>query len=272
MASKGAAPLRQFTLFKGKSGGRNSQGRITSFHRGGGAKRLLRRVDLKRSVPGVGVVERLEYDPNRTSKIALVRWVEGDLPPRRRHAPAGAVAAAAELASLREDKTLGSAAAIAASADGGRFSLSSLPGEVRKSVLSSAPSSSPRAAGGGAAAPPLPRVAVAGARPAFFASRVRDEPTGGGGHEGGDEGGGGACAFSLGEIREWRPDREIWAHRIKRKAAISWQSLRHHSTLGMVGSARHDEAGPKVDRGTGKGLGVVLSLRESSSQWLEKCA
>ncbi|CAH1451314.1 unnamed protein product [Lactuca virosa] len=70
-------PLRQFVTGKDKSAGRNSKGRITIFHRGGGAKRLQRTIDLKRNTSSVGVVERIEYDPNRTSRIAVVRWVEG---------------------------------------------------------------------------------------------------------------------------------------------------------------------------------------------------
>lgn len=69
--------LRQFTLSTGKSAGRNSSGRITVFHRGGGSKRLQRRIDLKRSTSSMGIVERIEYDPNRSSRIALVRWIEG---------------------------------------------------------------------------------------------------------------------------------------------------------------------------------------------------
>ena len=69
--------LRQFTLSTGKSAGRNSSGRITVFHRGGGSKRLQRRIDLKRSTSSMGIVEWIEYDPNRSSRIALVRWIEG---------------------------------------------------------------------------------------------------------------------------------------------------------------------------------------------------
>ncbi|KAG5539055.1 hypothetical protein RHGRI_019570 [Rhododendron griersonianum] len=75
-SSKGRA-LRQFILSSSKSAGRNSSGHITIFHRGGGAKRLQRSIDLKRSTSSIGVVERIEYDPNRSSRIALVRWIEG---------------------------------------------------------------------------------------------------------------------------------------------------------------------------------------------------
>nr|UZX50380.1 ribosomal protein L2 [Sedum plumbizincicola] len=68
----------------GKTGGRNSQGRITSFHRGGGAKRLHRIIDMKRGSSAMGVVERVEYDPFHSSRLALVRWVEGMKQPRLR--------------------------------------------------------------------------------------------------------------------------------------------------------------------------------------------
>lgn len=60
---------------KYKKAGRNSSGRITIFHRGGGAKRLLRTIDFKRNRLSTGIVERIEYDPNRSARIALVRWV-----------------------------------------------------------------------------------------------------------------------------------------------------------------------------------------------------
>ncbi len=63
----------------GRKGGRNNAGRITMRRRGGGAKRLYRIVDFRRrkfDVPGT--VERIEYDPNRTAFIALVRYVDGE--------------------------------------------------------------------------------------------------------------------------------------------------------------------------------------------------
>ncbi|MHB8530275.1 MAG: 50S ribosomal protein L2 [Caulobacteraceae bacterium] len=63
-----------------KSGGRGGGGRIAVRFRGGGAKRLYRKVDFKRRKWGVGAkVERLEYDPNRTAFIALVRYADGEL-------------------------------------------------------------------------------------------------------------------------------------------------------------------------------------------------
>jgi len=62
-----------------KSGGRNNKGRITTRHVGGGHKRRYRVIDFKRNKDGIGaVVERLEYDPNRTANIALVKYADGE--------------------------------------------------------------------------------------------------------------------------------------------------------------------------------------------------
>ena len=63
-----------------KSGGRGGGGRIAVRFRGGGAKRLYRKIDFKRrKMDVVGVVERLEYDPNRTAFIALIRYADDEL-------------------------------------------------------------------------------------------------------------------------------------------------------------------------------------------------
>ena len=83
-----------------KSGGRNNKGRITTRHIGGGHKRRYRVIDFKRNKDGVpAVVERLEYDPNRTAHIALLKYADGE----RRYilAPKG-VAVGAPLMSGRE--------------------------------------------------------------------------------------------------------------------------------------------------------------------------
>src|SRR6202789_2913408 len=62
-----------------KSGGRNSFGRKTSRHRGGGAKRLYREIDFKRRKDGVPArVAAIEYDPNRTAYIALLHYLDGE--------------------------------------------------------------------------------------------------------------------------------------------------------------------------------------------------
>src|SRR5438876_4168486 len=66
------APLR-------KSGGRNNLGRMTIRHRGGGHKRLYRLVDFKREKEGVPArVAAIEYDPNRSARIALLHYADGE--------------------------------------------------------------------------------------------------------------------------------------------------------------------------------------------------
>jgi large subunit ribosomal protein L2 len=62
-----------------KTGGRNNQGHITSKHRGGGHKRLYRRVDFRRTKDGIPArVATIEYDPNRSARIALLHYVDGE--------------------------------------------------------------------------------------------------------------------------------------------------------------------------------------------------
>ena len=82
------APYRPLIAKKSKCGGRNNRGRITVRHRGGGHKQRYRIIDFKRDKEGINaVVERLEYDPNRTAIIALLKYADGG----RRYivAPAG---------------------------------------------------------------------------------------------------------------------------------------------------------------------------------------
>ncbi|CAI9406421.1 50S ribosomal protein L2 [Pleomorphomonas sp. T1.2MG-36] len=74
------APVKALTEGLNKTGGRNNLGRITAYHRGGGHKRSYRLIDFKRRKLGVtAVVERLEYDPNRTGFIALIKYQDGEL-------------------------------------------------------------------------------------------------------------------------------------------------------------------------------------------------
>ena len=62
-----------------KSGGRNSQGKITVRHRGGGNKRKYRIIDFKRNKDGiVGIVKTIEYDPNRSAFISLISYLDGE--------------------------------------------------------------------------------------------------------------------------------------------------------------------------------------------------
>ena len=72
-------PVKALTEGLNKKGGRNNQGRVTVRHQGGGAKKLYRIIDFKRrkwNVPAT--IERLEYDPNRTAFIALLKYEDGE--------------------------------------------------------------------------------------------------------------------------------------------------------------------------------------------------
>ncbi|KAK8609171.1 hypothetical protein V6N13_025478 [Hibiscus sabdariffa] len=274
--------LRQFISSTGKSAGRNSSGRITVFHRGGGSKRLQRRIDLKRSTLSTGIVERIEYDPNRSSQIALVRWIEGV---RGSPTKLNTTEEFAPSPKILEPTT---------TTIRGLFSFSSLPGKVdqRKvayfspglmtaSVVVGPPTrmslwsknasysysadegckktctkdvffsalSSPKAKGetvsiSFGSSLGFPRVAVAGAKPPFFAPRMIEEL-------------GGKNTFSLNEVRKRRTHSILWTHRIKRKAALSWQNFRRKDTSGLVGAAEHNESKPKTDQGSlaGKPMG-----------------
>ncbi len=72
-------PERALTGSLKKSGGRNNLGRITSYHRGGGHKRRYRAIDFKRNKVGVPArVASIEYDPNRSARIALLHYADGD--------------------------------------------------------------------------------------------------------------------------------------------------------------------------------------------------
>ena len=74
------APIKMLTEGKTKSGGRNNYGRITTRHIGGGHKQAYRRVDFRRAKHDIPAkVERLEYDPNRTAFIALLKYEDGTL-------------------------------------------------------------------------------------------------------------------------------------------------------------------------------------------------
>jgi len=72
-------PHKKLVVKQAKTGGRNNAGRITVRHRGGGHKQHYRVIDWKRNKDGVqGVVERIEYDPNRSANIALVKYKDGE--------------------------------------------------------------------------------------------------------------------------------------------------------------------------------------------------
>lgn len=94
---------------KSKSGGRNSNGRITVRHQGGGHKQHYRQIDFKRNKDGVSAtVERLEYDPNRTAHIALLKYTDGErkyiLAPR--NIKAGDVIVSGDVVSIKAGNAL----------------------------------------------------------------------------------------------------------------------------------------------------------------------
>src|SRR3990170_623834 len=73
------APVKTLTEGKHSTGGRNNNGRITTRFRGGGHKQAYRIIDFKRrKFDQPAKVERLEYDPNRTAFIALVKYADGE--------------------------------------------------------------------------------------------------------------------------------------------------------------------------------------------------
>jgi len=72
-------PEKKLIAIKKKSGGRNAQGKITVRHIGGGAKKFIRKIDFKRNKFDIpAIVEALEYDPNRSSRIALLKFKDGE--------------------------------------------------------------------------------------------------------------------------------------------------------------------------------------------------
>ena len=75
----GAKPEKSLLRPKQKKGGRNNQGKITARHRGGGHKQQYRIIDFKRNKDGIpGRIDSVQYDPNRSSRIALVVYADGE--------------------------------------------------------------------------------------------------------------------------------------------------------------------------------------------------
>jgi large subunit ribosomal protein L2 len=72
-------PEKRLVIPKKKSGGRNNQGKITIRHRGGGAKRAVRIIDMKRDKFDIpAIVASVEYDPNRGGRLALLNYKDGE--------------------------------------------------------------------------------------------------------------------------------------------------------------------------------------------------
>ncbi|KAL4591919.1 hypothetical protein LXL04_004894 [Taraxacum kok-saghyz] len=244
-------PLRQFLTGKDTSAGRNSKGRITIFHRGGGAKRSQRTIDLKRNTSSVGVVERIEYDPNRTSRIAVVRWV--DVSPVDQPKKVNPT-----FTFTSPPKSLPSISIK------GQFSFSSIPGIIQDTKVEPSRSKSDHVVVGlpkGQLTSQsqsqtggqftnvkdvflsafsysnvkrhhspysfvnslgVPRIAVAGAKPEFFVPRVKDDLRE-------------SESLMSNEVKRWDKESEVWGHKMKRKAAVSWGSLREKGVLGGIG-------------------------------------
>ena len=77
--TKGVTPEKKLMKPKRKTGGRNNQGKITARHRGGGHKQQYRMIDFRRNKDGVPAkVASIEYDPNRSARIALLHYVDGE--------------------------------------------------------------------------------------------------------------------------------------------------------------------------------------------------
>jgi large subunit ribosomal protein L2 len=77
--TEGAKPEKTLLRRKWKTGGRNNQGKITARHRGGGHKRMYRLIDFRRNKDGVPArVHSIQYDPNRSARIALLHYVDGE--------------------------------------------------------------------------------------------------------------------------------------------------------------------------------------------------
>jgi len=74
-----AKPVKRLLCPKPRKGGRNNQGKITVRHRGGGHKRAYRMIDFRRNKDGIpAVVNSIQYDPNRSARIALLHYVDGE--------------------------------------------------------------------------------------------------------------------------------------------------------------------------------------------------
>ena len=99
-------PEKSLLVPRKRTGGRNFQGKITTRHRGGGAKRMYRLIDFKRDKDDiVGTITHIEYDPNRTCRIALVQYADGEK--RYILAPEGLAAGAQIVSGLNAEPKVG---------------------------------------------------------------------------------------------------------------------------------------------------------------------
>ncbi|XP_042060843.1 60S ribosomal protein L2, mitochondrial-like [Salvia splendens] len=217
--------------------------------------RFQRRIDMKRSTSATGIVERIECDPNRTSRIALVRWEGGALQGKSKAAedialPAKSLESTVAPASGAFSFSSSSSSSLPGLLDDRSSAYSSKGGnkQTAKStyVMVGVPSSkscfsegsrsritngkdvivsafSTKAKGENAGiSDSFPRIAVAGSRLAYFVLGEKKEV-------------GGKDTFTLGEVHKWKKVSARWMHRIKRKGAVSWSSLMGQEKLGLKG-------------------------------------
>jgi large subunit ribosomal protein L2 len=106
--TRGNKPVKHLTEARRKSGGRNNNGRITSRHIGGGHKQRYRIIDFRRNKTGIpALVESIEYDPNRTANIALLKYKDGEQ--RYIIAPVGLAVGATLLSGPAAEPSVGNA-------------------------------------------------------------------------------------------------------------------------------------------------------------------
>ncbi|CDY46990.1 BnaC09g14140D [Brassica napus] len=203
----------------------------------------------------MGIVESIEYDPNRSSQIAPVRWIKGGCqkkmntieelaPPRKILEPttntiSGLFSFSFLPGKVDQRKVACISPGLMARLCSGRPSYrnASFVFDVFFSAFSSPKAKRETASLAFASSFGFPRIAVAGVPTAFFAPRMRQKVRG-------------KSTFSLCEVRKWRTNSILWAHRIKGKAGLSWQSFRRQDTLGLVGAAGHNKSKPKMDQGS----------------------
>jgi hypothetical protein len=217
--------LKQLTFrFKKKSTGRNSLRRITVFYRGGGSKRLHRKFDFQRSTSSIGLIQRIDYDPNCSSWIALIRWLEAMEQPKATNSQTEENAW--HFLSRREKNLF---------FFGLLFLFSSLSKKAQRrnyvffSTLFSLKARKEAAILGHffGSFLDLPRIALAGAKPHFFASRMKDFER----HN----------TFSRSEGGKWKMHSGV--QRIERKA-LFWRT-----NIYFYFKPKHSEEGPMVEAG-----------------------
>lgn len=184
----------------------------------------------------MGVVERIEYDPNRSSRLALVRWIEGVHPGNQRDGDKDFTPPQ----KVTEPITTTVAgqfplACLAPGLMGGNVGNNEAGGKISsvKDVFVSAFASK---RGKGESLTNIPRAAVAGAKPAVFSPRTGEQVSEG------------EKQFSLSDVQRWRKDSILWEHKLKRKAAVPWLSFVHDEPVGLAKAAQNEKLSGKSSK------------------------